>query len=230
MKKDTFYFSHDYNASQDAKILFLRQQLGMEGYGIYWFLVESLAQAGGMLPCRILPVLAMQMQVTEIKVKAVIDQFDLFKMHEDSFYSERLNLHLQMRATLSQKGLEGAAKRWEKQRLLSPPNSPPIGEGNAKERKGKEKKGKEKKETAISVTEPEFLAYCREVLKEKYASLEFSLKAKYLQWSADGWRDGNGKEIKNWKTKILNTIPFMRPDQKKADDWRKEFSTEKPIR
>ena len=41
MKKDTFYFSHDYNAHNDVKILFMRQQLGMEGYGIYWFLIED---------------------------------------------------------------------------------------------------------------------------------------------------------------------------------------------
>lgn len=146
MKKDTFYFSHDYNANSDTKILFLRQQLGMEGYGIYWYLIEALAQAGGYLPYKIAPVLAMQMQVTEAKVIAVIDKFDLFTQQEQSFFSERLNLHLSLRATLSEKGRVGASKRWEKQAIDSPPNSPPIGEGNAKERKGKESKEKESKE------------------------------------------------------------------------------------
>ena len=78
--KESFYFSHDYNAHNDVKILFLRQQLGMEGYGIYWFLVETLADSGGILPLKIIPVLAMQMQVSEIKVKAVIESFDLFQI------------------------------------------------------------------------------------------------------------------------------------------------------
>ena len=54
----SYYFSHDYNSANDVKILFLRQQLGMEGYGIYWFLVENLAQAAGILPLNITPVLA----------------------------------------------------------------------------------------------------------------------------------------------------------------------------
>ena len=58
MKKDTFYFSHDYNAHNDVKILYMRHQLGMEGYGIYWFLIESLADAGGFLPLDLIPVLA----------------------------------------------------------------------------------------------------------------------------------------------------------------------------
>lgn len=56
-----------------------------------------------------------------------------------------------------------------------------------------------------------FLDYCKEVLNEKYLPLEFSLKAKYETWAADGWIDGNGKKIKNWKTKIKNTIPFLKP-------------------
>lgn len=145
MKKDTFYFSHDYNSAIDTKILFLRQQLGMEGYGIYWYLVESLANSGGYLPFKIIPVLAMQMQVPEIKVKAVIDGFELFKIFEGSFYSERLNQHLDLRKILSEKGIEGAKKRWN-QISYSPPIALPNGNPNAKESKVKENKVNESKE------------------------------------------------------------------------------------
>ena len=130
MKKTTYYFSHDYNAANDVKVLFLRQQLGMEGYGIYWYLVEALASAGGILPLNITPVLAMQMQVPEIKVIAVIEQFNLFKIEQDSFQSQRLTEHLNLRKGLSAKGKEGAYKRWG--------NGVANGEANAKERKGNE--------------------------------------------------------------------------------------------
>ena len=41
--------------------------------------------------------------------------------------------------------------------------------------------------------------------------MEFALKAKYEAWVSDKWKDGNGKEIKNWQTKIKNTIPYLRP-------------------
>ena len=141
MKRDTFYFAHDYNANNDVKILFLRQQLGMEGYGIYWFLIESLADAGGLLPVKLISVLSMQMHTNEVKVNAVISNFDLFKIVNDYFYSERLIEHLEIRRNLSDAGKLGAKKRWDK--VI---NGGAIGGANAKERKGKEIKGKEIKE------------------------------------------------------------------------------------
>jgi hypothetical protein len=133
MKKTTYYFSHDYNAANDVKVLFLRQQLGMEGYGIYWYLIEQLAQSGGILPLNITPVLAMQMQVTEVKVLAVIKEFNLFTITEQTFQSERLLNHLQLRKKLSDKGREGALNRWGN----STPNAHPIDIPNAKESKPK---------------------------------------------------------------------------------------------
>jgi hypothetical protein len=27
---------------------------------------------------------------------------------------------------------------------------------------------------------------------------------------ANGWKDGNNKKIVNWKSKILNTLPFIK--------------------
>lgn len=111
----SLYFSHDYTASDDVKILFLRQSLGMEGVGIFWYIIERLAQAGGLLPLKIIPVLSMQMQVTEIKVQGVINNFDLFEITESDFYSRRLNESLNLRKTLQDAGQRGAAKRWDKQ-------------------------------------------------------------------------------------------------------------------
>ena len=140
MKKDAYYFSHDYNAHNDVKILFLRQQLGMEGYGIYWFLVETLAESGGILPLKIVPVLAMQMQVSEIKVKAVIESFDLFQIIEDSFFSQRLINHLEMRKLASENGKKGAKEKWKNRVANGVANGMAIGDANAKERKGKERK------------------------------------------------------------------------------------------
>lgn len=130
MKKDSFYFPHDYNSRNDVKCLFLRQQLGMEGYGIFWFLVESLAESGGILPLKIVPVLAMQMQVPDVKVNAVINSFELFIIHNESFFSIRLNEHLNLRKILSEKGKLGVKIREASREALR--------EASSKERKGKE--------------------------------------------------------------------------------------------
>jgi len=108
----SLYFSHDYTASDDVKMLFLRQSLGMEGIGIFWYIVERMAQAGGLLPLKIIPVLSMQMQVTETKVQGVINNFDLFVIDQEHFFSRRLNESLNLRKTLQEAGRRGAEKRF----------------------------------------------------------------------------------------------------------------------
>lgn len=108
----SLYFSHDYTASDDVKILFLRQSLGMEGVGIFWYIIERMAQAGGSLPLKIIPVLSMQMQVTETKVQGVVNNFELFEVSENDFFSRRLLQTIDLRKTLQDAGQRGAAKRW----------------------------------------------------------------------------------------------------------------------
>ena len=37
-----------------------------------------------------------------------------------------------------------------------------------------------------------------------------NLKLKYKAWTENGWKDGNNKPIKNWKSKLLHTIPHIK--------------------
>ena len=228
----SYYFQHDYNASSDAKILFLRQQLGMEGYGIFWFILEQLAQSGGKLPMKIIPVLAMQSQTQESKVRAVIEGYELFQIIDGEFFSIRLNQHLEIRKHLSEHGKIGATARWSKKQDSLPnghPNSHPIGHPNAKESK-ESKERKVKKESKPIPDMDVFLDYCKSIDGFAYNSYEFSLKAKYKQWVDNGWKDGHGNKISNWKTKVLNTIPFLKPtatmDEKPKRLYRHDFDTD----
>ena len=79
MKNNTNYFSHDYNASNDFKILLMRNKLGIKGYGMYWFLIERLAEAGGYLPTEMIPIYAQQMDVEEREVHNLVNDFKLFE-------------------------------------------------------------------------------------------------------------------------------------------------------
>lgn len=114
----SLYFSHDHNASDDHKMLFLRQQLRMEGVGIYWYIIEQLHKAGGRLPLKMAPILATQMQTSEAKVLAVINDFELFITEEDEFYSQRLSEFIEKYMTVilkqSKGGRKGMEKRWNK--------------------------------------------------------------------------------------------------------------------
>ena len=70
---------------------------------------------------------------------------------------------------------------------------------------------KEKKDNNIP-TLNEFFDYCKTIVEINFNQYEFSLKSKYETWIADKWKDGHGSPIKNWKTKIKNTIPHLKPN------------------
>ena len=42
--KETFYFSHDYNAIQDPKMMAILSTCGLSGVGMYWIIIEILHQ------------------------------------------------------------------------------------------------------------------------------------------------------------------------------------------
>ena len=93
MAKDTTtWFRHDCNAKDDVKCVLLIEQLGMEGYGIFWVLIEVLRdQPEYRYPISLLPALARRYNTTTEKLKTVVFSYDLFKIEgEDFFYSESL--------------------------------------------------------------------------------------------------------------------------------------------
>lgn len=77
----------------------------------------------------------------------------------------------------------------------------------SKEEDSKVKKIKEKNTPIPDY--PEFLLYAKE--KEPKIN-EADLKLKYDSWVVNDWKDGNGNKIVNWKSKLLNTIPYIKKD------------------
>jgi len=147
MKNKAYYFSHDGNAHNDVKIQYMTADLGMEGYGIYWYLIETLFEAGGYLPMNMIKILAKKMDTTEPKVRVVVEKYGLFQIIDNEFFSERLLLHFNTIEKLSVSGKKGARMRWNGEA-----NREAIGEANGeakdtliarKEKKVKEKKLKE---------------------------------------------------------------------------------------
>lgn len=131
MAKETFYFSHDYNARNDDKILELRAKYGAEGYGIFWMIIETMAEnENGGAKAGLIGGLSLGYGVAKellVNIFKYCLEIDLFYEESGYYYSKRLLTHKEFRKELSKNGAEGAKKRW---RGYSPPN--------AKERKGKE--------------------------------------------------------------------------------------------
>lgn len=132
------YFTHDYTASTDYKILYLRAEMGWEGYGLFWYIVEQLAQSGGILPLKSIKVLSMQSGVETAKIEALIRSYGLFEVTDEHFSSKRLNQTLDKVKKLSESGRKGAAKKWADGHPNSPPISPPNGEAYANKEINKE--------------------------------------------------------------------------------------------
>lgn len=120
MKKDAYYFSHDANAQDDFKCIRLIDVLGMEGYGIFWALIERLrAENDYKLPLDCTGGLAKRWGTSKEKVDAVILNFNLFIVQSDLFFSNRLLRSMDEYKTrkihLSESGKKGNLIRWGSQ-------------------------------------------------------------------------------------------------------------------
>ncbi|NDV68935.1 Lin1244/Lin1753 domain-containing protein [Dysgonomonas sp. 25] len=120
IRKDTCYFSHDSNAKDDPKCVLLIEQLGCEGYGIFWILVETLReqQPDFKYPLILIPALARRYNTTAEKMKTVISSYGLFKIENNEFFfseslNRRMKIFLDKKKKLSEAGKRGNEKRWK---------------------------------------------------------------------------------------------------------------------
>jgi hypothetical protein len=97
MEKEAFYFPHFCNARHDRKIRRLRKELGTEGYGIYFMLLETLReQQDLMYPLEDLDLLAEEFNVSEAKVRVAICNYGLFEIDEEQkFFSPKMLVYLE---------------------------------------------------------------------------------------------------------------------------------------
>lgn len=152
MSTNAYYFSHDSNAKDDPKCMLLIDQLGLEGYGIFWVLIEVLReQPEYRYPLSLIPILARRYNTTPEKMNTVVKNYNLFCFDEENnFFSLSLNERMnKVQIGIEQRrnaGLASAEKR--KHQLLASPVQRPLNECSTIKRK--EKKEKEIKESIYS--------------------------------------------------------------------------------
>ena len=176
MKKNSYYFSHDTNASRDEKILAMRVDYGWEGYGLFWAIIEAMAEATNYKlrfhngePDNIdVAGLALNFRVSRKKLEKFVEncikKYNLFVFSKNKkyFYSKTLKKRLSLRNEKTNKlrlaGKKGAEKRWNN-------DSHPNGHPNGNKRKGNERKGniflrQDSKESPDSDIEIAYKASC----------------------------------------------------------------------
>ena len=118
MKKDAYYFPHFCNARGDRKIKRLTKDLGVEGYGLYFMLLEVLReQEGFRFPLADVDLLADEFRTSEAKLKTVLSNYSLFEIDEKQmFFSPKFDEYMEPYLKMKNQRIEAAKKSVEARR------------------------------------------------------------------------------------------------------------------
>jgi hypothetical protein len=117
--RESQYFSHDVNAQADEKIDNLIFEMGHEGVGLYWCLVEKLYCNDGYLRIDNPRKLAHSMRAKESKVMRVITEFNLFRNDSKNFWSDSVLRRIEIQRKKSEDARNKVNKRYGKDTTAS---------------------------------------------------------------------------------------------------------------
>jgi hypothetical protein len=156
--KETYYFSHDSNAITDPKILNMRADYGLEGYGLFWCIIEMMRNEENYSlvldknTYRAIKSLTNTTIDVEKYLKDCIEDYKLFQEKENYFFSNSLMKRMEEREIKRQAkvdaGRQGGLKSGETRKQRS--NIEAVLEAT-NQSKGKESKGKENKDNIYSI-------------------------------------------------------------------------------
>ncbi|KAA3143344.1 DUF4373 domain-containing protein [Alistipes indistinctus] len=221
MSKDAYYFPHDSNAKDDPKCVLLIEQLGMEGYGIYWMLIETLReQPDYTYPMANIPALGRRYNTTAEKVKTVVCNYGLFTVKDDKiFFSDSLNRRMlvfeEKRAKRSEAGRLGNAARWktsQTDRNAITMRSQFIA-SKVKKSKEKESIGKESMRGKRKPFSPPTPSEVESFFTENGYTAEAARRA-FDYYTDANWHDAEGKPVLNWKQKMRGV--WFKPEHKQT--------------
>ena len=160
MASNQSYFSHDSNARNSDKLIKVRMDLGAEGYGIYFMILERLREEDNYKSKKDYKMIAFDLRVEVEKVEQVINNYDLFVIEDDVFYSNSFLERMTIKDSKRLKAQKAVNERWEKEKekkeqqkyerntdvfqTYNECNTDLHKENNSKEKKSKEKQSKEK--------------------------------------------------------------------------------------
>ena len=129
---------------------------------------------------------------------------EIIEVIEDKIIIHFLDYQLKEFNAVSDKRKKAANKRWEQDTDKQDVNASAL-QVQSKSNAIREDKIKEDKNKI-----PTFIEFRDYALQNKPLANIKDLKLKYDSWVANGWKDGHDKKIVNWKSKILNTLPFIK--------------------
>ena len=194
------YFNHDSNARNDIKLIHLRSVGGFEFYGLYFALLELLFGEENKICKSQYNILAFGLQCETEKLKSVIEDFDLFVIEDNCFYSKRLNNQIKQINNKSIKAKESINKRWNKEKNIRTYNdsNTSISKSNSKVNKSIEEKIEDFKKSIHAIEgisdedKNDFFLYWTEKNKSNSkfrAEMQktFDIKLRLKRWASNGF-------------------------------------------
>jgi|GEM_PF-3114228 len=229
MAKDTFYFPHDYTASNNPKIKAMIAEYKAEGYGMYWYIIELMHQSEDHKLAQkkyTYSAIAQQMSTNAEQVlkfiSDCINEYELFEQEGGFFYADRVNRNVEKRQEISEKRALSGKKSAERRAALS--TSVEQVSTSVQQNPTKERKGKERKVNTIVLTAMPLLSEVVLYFDDK-GYTEASARRAYEYYSNLSWHNKDGKPILNWKNTMLNN--WFKPENLKPNEAFKNNGTVK---
>lgn len=192
MKKDTFYFSHDYSTTSDPKVQAFLSVYGASGYGVFWRIIEMLHEdQQHKLPLKkyIFIALGFQLKVDadeiEKMINCLIDDCDLLRTDGDYFYSERVLNNMEKRQSVIEKRSYAGKKSAEKRAKQSTPDEQNL--TSVEQKPTKEKKTKENKTKEIKIEFDKLLDFFNDSFGKRCKVFAPTVKQKFNARLKDGY-------------------------------------------
>lgn len=215
--------------------------MGLEGLGLYWCIIEFLYENNGYLTMdEDIKMLVYELRTNQEKILELINNYDLFKISKNKFFSQSVLNRLQEIEKLSKTNRKNAEKRWENERKKRQSNDDAKNmrphydrntmasksQYNIKEKKIKENKNKIK-EIIITTSSSIEEKFARPLSSTEHEKIKFWLKsynqelilhatdiAVMNQVKTFAYVDGI---LKTWNGKNLKTLGEILTEEKKID-------------
>lgn len=237
--KEAYYFRHDSNARRDQKIIALRLKHKMEGYGIYWAIIELLRESANYMCVTDYNIVAFDLHVSASIVKSIIEEFGLFEFTQDGkhFYSERLLRDMQSRDEISENRRQAINKRWAKHKEEQGDKNSVGNQENNKcdtneiqvyntsntiKEENKKEENIEKNSTNVESKKDNRTAFAPPSLQQVQAYIEekgYAVDAEHFIdfYTSKGWMVGKNK-MKDWQSAVRNwSRKDLNPQQHEAN-------------
>lgn len=202
--KNVPWFSHDFNARDDEKIISMRMKHGWSSYGLYWAIIEMLRASHTYKLQTQYDSIAFALQSDKEIIRSIIESFDLFVVDGTTFFSKSLIERMLIKDEKSAEASKSAKIRWEKYRKNQQVNADALqthSERNAnamlikvsKDKVSKDKLNKNKDDIPPKIEDIE--QYCKERNNNINAQKFFDY------YESKGWVVGRSK-MKSWKAAV----------------------------